>query len=241
MEVEICAESASAVAVAAALQVERIELCAALDLGGLTPSSGQIFAARQRFRGALIVLIRPRPGDFRYSADEIEIMQRDILAARELGADGFAIGALDEDGRLDLPLLKSLIAVVRPAKVTLHRAFDLCLDLERALESALDLGFDRILTSGGAGNALEGAPMLARLTRQAAGRISIMAGGGVTPDNIDEVLRISGVGAVHFSARLKVAIAGSGPSAAIIGEMQSVFDSERAKLLTERARIKRSP
>ena len=180
---------------------DRVELCENLGEGGCTPSYASIAMARERLRIPLYVLIRPRAGDFLYDALERERMRRDIELCVRLGCDGVAIGALDADGGVDVAACAELIAAAGPLGVTFHRAIDAARDPARALEVAIALGCERVLSSGGAGGAPAGAAAIAALVRQAHGRIALMAGAGVGPGNVQALLAATGVGQVHASAK----------------------------------------
>lgn len=204
MRVEICVESVSGVRVAEEAGADRIELCGALSDGGLTPS----LALLERAVGLTVktqvhVLIRPRAGDFRYSADEVSVMVRDIQAARAAGADGVVVGALDSAGALD-PINAAFVAAAEGLEVTLHRAIDVSASSQRALDQAVAFGFARVLTSGRQRSALDGAAVIKDLVRQAAGAIEVMAGGGIRPSNVGEVIDATGVSAVHAAVRAPV-------------------------------------
>lgn len=198
---EICIDGVSSARAAATGGADRVELCANLPEGGTTPSAGMIRSVRAAFSGGLMVIIRPRGYDFLYSGDEMEVMLHDIRTARDLGADGVAIGCLTADGRVDKERCACLIEAAGPLDITFHRAFDMTLDLSEALEDIIGLGIRRVLSSGGKPDVLSGAGILAGLVKQAAGRISIMSGGGVTEDNIAEIVRATGVAEAHLSAR----------------------------------------
>jgi copper homeostasis protein len=200
--VEACVDAIDAAREAAQGGAGRIELCGELLQGGVTPSAGLIGAVRAKVAIPLFVLVRPRPGDFLYSNDERDVMRRDVAQARSLGADGVVVGALTSDGDVDAEVVRELIGLARPMAVTFHRAFDFARDRAAALETLIGLGVDRVLTSGGAATALEGAPLLAALVAQAKGRIGILAGGSITSANVAEVVRASGVGEVHVRAAL---------------------------------------
>lgn len=214
--IEVCVEDLHGIDTAIAGGAGRIELCAALAVGGLTPPASLIRAAVSATAGrtggpALPVhlLARPREGGFVYSRREQALIADDIRTAAEAGLAGIVIGALDATHRLDLPVLAAWIAHARalgtargyPLSLTLHRAFDLCADLPAALEAAVSLGFDRILTSGGVPKAVDGVAMLGDLHRRAAGRIVILAGSGVSPATLPAILK-SGVHEVHASCRV---------------------------------------
>jgi copper homeostasis protein CutC len=205
---EVCVEDISGLQAAVAGGANRIELCAALPLGGITPSPALIRAGAKA--GIPVhVLIRSRAGDFVYDAHEAELMAADIGESIHAGLAGVVIGASRSDGTLDASLLRKLIAVAReagarrgsPVSLTLHRAFDLCPDPIAALEIAVDLGFDRILTSGGAVSAVAGRAVLTELVKRAGGRIKILAGSGIDPDNVGSILA-TGVEEIHASCQL---------------------------------------
>jgi copper homeostasis protein len=193
--VEACVDSVASALAAERGGAGRLELCDNLFDGGTTPSAGMIAAVKAAVRIPVFVIVRPRGGGFVYEPDELGVMRLDIEAARMLGADGIVVGAL-RDGTIDRGHLEPLIAAAR-LPVTFHRAFDLVHDQERALETLIQLGVQRVLTSGGAATALEGVERIAALTRRAAGQIAIMAGGGVREETVQEIVHRSGVGEVH--------------------------------------------
>lgn len=197
---EIAAASIGSAVAAQEGGADRIELCANLREGGTTPSFGTLVEARARLRIPIHVLIRPRGGDFLYDEAETAVMLRDIAACAQAGADGVVIGALDADGDVDAALCRRLMDAAGPLDVTFHRAFDAARDRESALEAIIAIGCKRVLTSGGAPSAPQGADALAQLVRRAAGRIAIMAGGGVNADNVRELVARSGVSECHGSA-----------------------------------------
>ena len=195
---EICVADIHSLEAAIEGGADRIELCSALELGGLTPSSGLMRLAAQA-PIPVYAMIRPRAGDFVFSPREGELMQADIEAAGEAGLGGVVLGASLPDGRLDETLLECLRAQAQGLGSTLHRAFDLVPEPLAALETAVALGFERILTSGGAPTAPEGLDVLVRLHRAARGRIGIMPGSGLTPANIAPLLAALPVAEVHSS------------------------------------------
>lgn len=201
---EICIDSVASARAAAAGGADRVELCANLPEGGTTPSAGMIRAVRSVFPGALMVIMRPRGYDFLYSKEEMEVMLHDIRVAGDLGADGVVIGCLTADGRVDAERCNRLISAAESLDITFHRAFDMTRDLGEALEEIIRLGIRRVLTSGGHADVPAGMDCLARLVGQAAGRVSIMPGGGVTEDNLAEIVRATGVREIHLSARRPV-------------------------------------
>lgn len=195
---EVCVDDPAGLAAAIEGGADRIELCSALTVGGLTPSHGFIaHAARSPI--PVHALIRPRTGDFVFTTDDVRVMVDDVRAARSVGLAGVVIGALRPDGQLDVAALETLIAAAEGMDLTLDRAFDLAADQEETLETALRLGFSRILTSGGARTAVEGLPRLERLAKQASGRISIMPGSGVRPETVGALLALPGVFELHAS------------------------------------------
>jgi copper homeostasis protein len=204
MRVEICVDSAAGALAAQAGGADRVELCDNLLEGGTTPSAGCIKVARRGLSIGLQVIIRPRGGDFLNSPEEIEVMREDIRMAKELGANGVVIGCLTPDGDVDVRLTSELVQLARPMNVTFHRAFDMCRNATEGLESLVRLGVDRVLTSGQEASCLEGLEMLAALQRQAAGRIIVMPGGGITRRNVRKILEATGVSEVHLSARSNV-------------------------------------
>jgi copper homeostasis protein len=179
---EVCVDTPAGLAAAVEGGADRIELCAALELGGLTPSAGMMRAAAGCGR-PVMALIRPRSGDFRHDAAELAVMRADIAEARRAGLAGVVIGATQGDA-LDGAALAGLVAAAEGMDVTLHRAADLCADPLAVVDLCHALGIRRILTSGGAASAASGLDRLAAMVRHAAGRLSIMPGGGVTPETV---------------------------------------------------------
>lgn len=198
---EIASNSVASALAAQRGGADRIELFDNLAEGGTTPSFGSIALAREQLQIPLFVLIRPRPGDFHYDGLERELMLRDIQQCRALGCDGVVIGALDADGNVDVPLCRELVQAAGLMQVTFHRAFDAARDLSAALEDVISLGCQRVLSSGGQASAEAGAGELAALVKQAAGRVSVMAGAGITPGNIAAVAQTTGCIELHASAK----------------------------------------
>jgi copper homeostasis protein len=201
MLLEIAANSVASALAAQEGGADRVELCTALELGGLTPSHAQIALARERLRIPLYVLIRPRPGDFLYDDLEGETMQRDIETCVALGCDGVVLGMLDAEGQVDRPRCRALIAAAGKLGVTFHRAFDLCRDPARALEDIVALGCERVLTSGAQASAIEGAALIRELIAQANGRLAVMPGAGITAQNIAALAAATGAREFHASAK----------------------------------------
>lgn len=198
---EVCAGGLDSALAAAEGGAARIELCSGLADGGVTPSVGLIAAATAIKGLRTNVLIRLREGDFLYTPAEVEAMAADVDQCRRLGCNGVVIGALTPDGDPDIDACRRMMAAAGDMEVTFHRAFDLCRDPFSALEQLIELGCHRILTSGQAASAMEGAAMLRELNERAAGRIIILAGGGVNSGNAAELLRLTGVSELHASAR----------------------------------------
>ena len=201
MILEIAANSVASALAAQEGGAGRVELCTALELGGLTPSHAQIALARERLRIPLVVLIRPRAGDFLYGELECETMQRDIETCAALGCDGVVLGVLDAEGNVDIARCRPLIAAAGKLGVTFHRAFDLSRDPAQALEDIVALGCERILTSGAQASATVGAALIRELVMQAAGRLAVMPGAGVTGQNIAALAAATGAHEFHASAK----------------------------------------
>lgn len=195
---EICVDDVAGLDAAIAGGADRIELCSALGLGGLTPSRG-FMAVAAKAPIPVYALIRPRAGDFTYSEAEIAVMETDIDAAREAGLAGVVIGATTAQATLDADVIQRLVKAADGLDLTLHRAIDVVRDMDAALDLAVALGFSRILTSGGARHAEEGIETLTRLAHRGAGRISIMPGGGVRPQNAARLLSVPGIRELHAS------------------------------------------
>ncbi|MDO4789537.1 MAG: copper homeostasis protein CutC [Porphyromonas sp.] len=201
MILEICANSVASCIAAQEGGAQRIELCAGIPEGGTTPSYGMVKKAREAVSIGLYIIIRPRGGDFLYSPTEVEEMIEDIKIFKTLGVDGFVFGALTPDGEVDKEICKRLIEAAEGFPTTFHRAFDMAKDPKQALEDIIELGFERILTSGCMPNALEGVSNIAMLVREAQDRIAIMAGCGVNASNVHEIVQMTGVKEVHGSFR----------------------------------------
>ena len=230
---EVCCGNLESVDAAVAGGARRIELCTDLEADGLTPPVGWLRQVKARYPSLIVhVLIRSRAGDFVYSSEEAALMARQIEEALEAGADGIVIGGLTPARDIDLPLTERLVSLVdsfnlaselllsdlchaandehffpgpaRRVSLTFHRAFDRCRRPFEALEQLVDLGFDRILTSGQALTAVEGAELLRELRKRAAGRIGILPGGGITPHNAARLLSLTGCTEIHASASITI-------------------------------------
>ena len=199
---EVCTNSVESCIAAQEGGANRVELCAGIPEGGTTPSYGEIAMAREVLTTTrLHVIIRPRGGDFLYSPIEIKTMLKDIEMARRLGADGVVFGCLTANGEIDLPAMQELMKASQGLSVTFHRAFDVCCNPEKALEQIIELGCNRILTSGQQPTAEIGIPLLKELQQQASGRIILLAGCGVNEKNIARIASETGIQEFHFSAR----------------------------------------
>lgn len=198
---ELCAESIQACLAAREGGAHRIELCTALSEGGLTPSHALIRQAVERSGLPVHVLLRPRGGDFLYSADEFQLMRDDLLHARQLGAKGFVLGILNADGRVDIARTRELVVLAAPLEVTFHRAFDYTASLDQALEDIIASGCRRVLTSGGEPDVVTGAATLAHLVRLSAGRIEIAVGGGLRLADAARLAQSTGASHFHGSVR----------------------------------------
>lgn len=200
LTVEAVVESAQAAIAAQEGGVERVELCANLLEGGTTPSAGTIRLVRERIDIGLNVMIRPRGGDFCYSSAEFEVIEYDIEFAKNMAADGVVFGILNSDGTVDRDRTAALVELSRPLSVTFHRAFDMSRDPYEALETLVELGVDRILTSGQEHSVLEGLDLITDLVQKAGERIIIMPGAGITERNIHKIVTQSGAQEIHIYA-----------------------------------------
>lgn len=203
--VEICCGSVDDAVEAEAGGAHRVELCSALFLGGLTPSLGVLSEAIARVKIPVMAMIRPRPGGFCYSEAEFAAMMRDVDLAAACGASGVVFGILNEDGQVDIPRCRRLVAHAGTVETVFHRAFDVTPDPLIALETLIELGFDRVLTSGQRVSAPEGADLIAALVARSSGRIEVLPGGGIRPENAAELLARTGCNQVHLTAHRSIA------------------------------------
>lgn len=199
--IEVCVDNIESLLTAQQSGANRIELCSALALGGLTPNAGFVQKSIDLTTIPLYTIIRPRAGDFVYSEQEIDIMVSDIKFMKLLGIEGVVIGALTSDGDIDEAALKRLMSASRDIGVTFHRAFDLCNDPKQALEILINAGCERILTSGQQAKAEQGCELIKQLVAQADGRISIMPGAGVNPKNAEKIIALTQVKELHLSGK----------------------------------------
>jgi copper homeostasis protein len=234
---ELCAETIDACLAAGEGGAHRIELCSGLSEGGITPSHGLILDAVERSGLPVHVLVRPRGGNFVYSASEMDVMRRDILHIKELGAAGAVFGILQPDGRVDVEATRALVQLARPLKVTFHRAFDTTPSLPQALEDVIATGSDRLLTSGGQPNVVAGSAALAELVRLAGQRIEIVVGGGLRLENAASVARATH--AKHFHGSLRRRLKQAASPSEVAGESlsmgpQYVVDADDVRTLIQR-------
>ena len=201
MEIEICCGSIQSAANAKAGGAVRVELCQGVVEGGTTPSPATIQYAVRELGLKVFVLVRPRGGDFCYNELEVKNMEEDVAFCKEAGASGIVVGFLHPDGSIDTELTRRFVELSAPLPVTFHRAFDECADPLNALEQIIECGCARILTSGCKPTAIEGAEMLQQLVKQADGRITILAGSGVTPENVVTLREKTGVKEIHGSCK----------------------------------------
>ena len=198
---------------------DRVELCGNPIEGGTTPSYGTIEVVRQALSIDVYVMIRPRGGDFVYSSYDYFAMRRDIEMCKRASVDGVVLGVLHPDGSLDKKRCNKLIDFARPLKVTCHRAFDVSNDLNQTLEDCIEVGFDRILTSGGKAKAVDAIDTLHELVQKAGDRIAIMPGSGVREDNILTIVQQTGAREIHFSGAHYKPSQDQGTSVSFTGEV----------------------
>ncbi len=206
---EVCIDSAESALAAQRGGATRVELCADLEHGGTTPGAGLIKTIRDRISIGLCVMIRPRPGDFFFSDTEFDVMKRDVEIAKQRGADGVVIGLLTSSGEIDVGRTRGLVEMARPMSVTFHRAFDECADLPCALDQLKDVGADRVLTSGGKSDIRENLGALADLVRRSGASLKVMAGGGITFENVGEIVERTRVDEVHVLSAVSTMVFGT--------------------------------
>ncbi len=198
--IELCVEGVDGAVAAAEGGADRVELCASLMEGGITPSLGTLHATLAAIAIPVAIMVRPRGGDFLYSDREFDSMCEDAAAFAKAGAETIVFGCLTPDGAVDEPRTRRMVAAAAPARTTFHRAFDMTADPHEALEALIRCGVTRVLTSGQAPDGIAGLPLLAALVRQAAGRITILGCGALRPETIGRVRREAGLAELHFSA-----------------------------------------
>lgn len=204
MKLEVCVDTYTSMVTAKNAGADRIELCSALNIGGLTPSYGLMKKAKEIKGIEIFVMIRPRSGDFLYDDNEFEIMKNDISIAKQMEFDGIVTGILLSDGRIDIDRMRELVKIAYPLKVVLHRAFDDAKDPIEDIDKLIEMGVCRILTSGQRANALEGADYIAKIQERFGDSITIMPGCGVNGGNIEEIYKLTGCTHYHLSGKVDV-------------------------------------
>ena len=197
--VEVAVDSVASAVMAAGLGADRLELCQDLELGGTTPSLGLLEAVLERVSIPVVVMIRPRPGDFAYGPDDFRVMEADIWHAVRAGATGVVVGPLTAQATIDREGLKRLVDCAELATVTFHRAFDLVAGSIEGLAVLVEEGVARLLTAGGGATADAGRAAIGRLVKQAGDSLAVMAGGGVTAEHVAALVEATGVREIHLS------------------------------------------
>ncbi|MEM9824219.1 MAG: copper homeostasis protein CutC [Bacteroidota bacterium] len=207
---EVCTNSLDSARQAQLGGAHRIELCSALELGGLTPSAATLQLVRKYIELPIFVLIRPRAGHFCYSPDEREVIFRNIDLAKQMGADGIVGGALTPDGQIDLEFTQRMIEISAPLPFTFHRAFDRCREPMQAMELLIAAGVQRILSSGQAVSAVAGQVLLKQMVEKAGKRLTILGGAGINSQNAKQLVQQTGLEEIHFSAKQEVVSSADG-------------------------------
>lgn len=202
INVEVCIDNIESLFTAQNAGAGRIELCSSLALGGLTPSVGLITQVVKHATIPVYAMIRPRDGDFLYSSHEIEMMLSEIHSARSLGVQGVVLGCLTNQAQIDIDALKALMQASEGVGVTFHRAIDCCVDVQLAMETILSAGCERVLTSGLASTAELGVDCIKSMVELSHGRLSVMAGAGVSASNVAGIVKATGVQEVHLSGKV---------------------------------------
>lgn len=236
MKLEICVNSLQSALAAVEGGAHRIELCQDLASGGTTPSIGLVEYCAKTLGLETRVLIRPRSGDFTYSEPEIDVIKRDVMMCKQAGAAAVVVGFLTSSGEIDVELTREVVALAAPMEVTFHRAFDACADPEQALEQVISTGCHKLLTSGCAPTAMEGAHLLHRLVEQSQGRIDIIAAAGITPANVDEVVLLAGVSEVHGSCKRKGTAVDGGTN--LFPFTETVTDASQVRSMVEKLSVR---
>lgn len=204
MIIEIAANSYESAKIASQAGADRIELCSNLEIGGTTSSPGQLRCVKNNLPIPVHALIRPRGGDFIYYESEMDEIIESILYCRSIGVEGVVLGFLTPEGEVDVLKARKVLEHTEGLVTTFHRAFDMVINQEKALETIIDLGFDRILTSGGQQSMPEGVKQIANLVSKAENRITIMPGGGINENNIEDVIQYTGASEFHLSGKVVV-------------------------------------
>jgi copper homeostasis protein len=218
---EIAAFNIESAIIADKAGADRVELCSGLAAGGLTPTVEDMIQARETLNCPFFVMIRPKPGNFVYTTEELSRMKQDLVLAKAHGADGFVFGVMKADGTIDEAANLDLVKLADPLPCTFHRAFDDIDDKENAVETLIRCGFRRILTSGGVGNAADYGDSLHQLIDRASGRIVVMPGGGIRSNNIDFIKGKTGAGEYHSAA---ITDGGAFANALAVKEMKAILN-----------------
>lgn len=237
--IEICVEGVDGLVAAQEGGADRVELCASLVEGGITPSFGIVRQALEVATIPFMVIVRPRGGDFLYSELEFLSMLDDVRQLREMGVAGVVVGCLTPDGHIDERRMNALVEAAGPLSVTCHRAFDMTVDYEQAIEALIRAGVDRVLTSGQRDTALEGIEILKAMHDAAKGRIKIMACGALDENNIAQVLERSAADELHFAAPMTIA-SGMVFRNSHVGMGGTAMEREYQLTLTDSAAVRRS-
>lgn len=201
---EVCVDSVESAIAAEAGGASRIELCGSLMIGGTTPTMALLDLVKEKIDIPVYVLIRPRFGDFCYTILEFEQIKKEVIQAKQHGADGIVIGVLKPDGSLDIERMRELVEIARPLHITLHRAFDVCKQPLDTLELIKELGIHTILTSGQEQTCVQGKELLTELVRRAGSEVEILIGSGLKSSNIEEMIRATGARAYHLSGKKEI-------------------------------------
>ncbi|TAK67240.1 MAG: copper homeostasis protein CutC [Bacteroidetes bacterium] len=234
MHLEIPLDSIQSAIAAQAGGATRVELCADLQSGGITPSAGMIALARKVLTIKLHVMIRPRGGNFCYSSEEFEVMKRDIVAAKEFDADGVVFGILTGSNNVDIERTKELVALAKPLSVTFHRAFDPTAEPFKAMEEIINLGIERILTSGQKQTAMEGLPLIKGLVKASKERIIIMPASGINAKNVQTILNETGVSELHSGTSVADTI--EYPEEGLFNARRQIVNEHKVRQLVETIR-----
>jgi copper homeostasis protein len=230
---EVCVDSVESAIAAQQGGAGRIELCADLEHGGTTPSAGLIRSVRESVSLKIHVMIRPRAGDFCYSEAEFEVMKGDIQNAKKLGIDGLVFGILTSARTIDTERTKILVEMSRPMSVTFHRAFDETVDLFAALSGLAQLGVDRVLTSGGKPSVEPGVQTLADIVREAGSSIKVLAGGGITLENVVDVIEKTNVDEVHALSSVSTAFAPTSSDSNLSHPPRRITDASKVRKMID--------
>ncbi len=234
--IEVCVDSIRSALAAERGGAQRLELCSDLLEGGITSSLGLLEAVRSKISIALHAIIRPRAGDFCYSEEEFEVMRRDIELAKRARANGVVFGILDAAGRVDVARTRELVELARPLSVTFHRAFDVSADLYRSLEDVCQSGADRLLTSGGETDSVQGSETISKLVKLSQQRIIIMAGGGITAANAAQIIERTSVREIHAGLGTPVKSAMPSQKARVLLNKTRDPEYDRTEVLEENVR-----